>query len=116
MEDRKIKDFISKELSNFEFKRYSKGFKYLSEAILLCIKDINLLDNLSKNVFPKIATKYNEKSLYNVKWCIDQVIKTMYNNTEISTLCNYFGIEENIKPSLKFVIYTIVCKYNRKYC
>ena len=66
--------------------------------------------------FPKIATKYNEKSLYNVKWCIDQVIKTMYNNTEISTLCNYFGIEENIKPSLKFIIYTIVCKYNRKYC
>lgn len=54
MEDRKIKDFISKELSNFEFKRYSKGFKYLSEAILLCIKDINLLDNLSKNVFLKL--------------------------------------------------------------
>ena len=33
MEDRKIKDFISKELSNFEFKRYSKGFKYFGVGV-----------------------------------------------------------------------------------
>lgn len=116
MEDKQIKDFISNELLNFQFKRCSKGFRYLCEVILLCIKDVDLLDNLTKNVFPKIAKKYNEKSLYNVKWCIEQVIKTMYNNTEISILCNYFKIEESIKPSLKFIIYTIVCKYNRKYC
>lgn len=116
MEDKEIRNFISKELENLEFKRYTKGFKYLNEAILLCIKNIDLLDNLNKNVFSKIAEAYNEKSLYNVKWCIEQVIKTMYNNTPISTLCDYFKIEENIKPSLKFIIYTIVCKYNRTYC
>lgn len=115
MNEKQIKDFILKELSNFQFKKYSKEFKYLNEAILICIKDIELLDNLTKNVFPKIAKEYNEKSWYNIKWCIEQSIKTMYNNTKISILCNYFNIEENIKPSLKFIIYTIVCKYNRKY-
>jgi len=60
-EEKKIRDFIYKELSKFNFRRYTKGFKYLSEAIYICIKDENSIENLSKNVFPKILEKYNEK-------------------------------------------------------
>lgn len=110
----KIMNYIHKELSKFNFKKQTKGFKYLCEAIAICIDDENLLDNLSKFVFPKIAEKYNEKSPYNIKWCIDQVIKTMYNNTKIEIICNYFEIDEYIKPSLKFIVYTIVCNYKNK--
>ena len=86
MNDNDIKKFIYNELSKFNFKRETKGFKYLCDAIFICIKDENALDNLSKNVFPQIAKKYNEKSFFKVKWCIEQVLKTMYNNTKISTL------------------------------
>lgn len=111
MEEKKVRDFIFKELSNFEFKKFTKGFKYLTEAIFICINDVNALDNLNKNVYPIIADKFNEASIFNVKWCIEQVVKTMYNNTHIHILCNYFDIDECIKPSLKFIIYTIVCKY-----
>lgn len=106
MEEKKVRYFIFKELSNFKFKKYTKGFKYLNEAIFICINDIDALDNLSKNVFPIIAKKFKEKSILNVKWCIEQVVKTMYNNTEIHILYNYFDIDEYIKPSLKFIIYT----------
>lgn len=111
MEDKQIKEYILNELSKFEFKKYTKGFKYLNEAIFICIKNTDALDNLHKNVFALIAKKYNEKSFLNVKWCIEQIIKTMYNNTEMKIICNYFQLQENIKPSLKFIIYTIVCKY-----
>ena len=114
MNDNDIKKFIYKELSKFNFKRETKGFKYSCDAIFICIKDENALDNLSKNVFPQIAKKYNEKSFFKVKWCIEQVLKTMYNNTKISIISNYFSIDENLKPSLKFIIYTIVCKFNKK--
>lgn len=107
-----ILNFIFKELSKFNFKKQTKGFKYLCDAILICIKDENALDNLSKYVFPKIAKRYNEKTPYNVKWCIEQVIKTMYNNTEIEVICNYFNIDMNTKISLKFIVYTIVRNYN----
>ena len=107
--------FILSELSKFNFKRYSKGFKYLSEAILLCIDNPDYLDNLTKYVFPVIATKYNEISFFNVKWCIEQVLKTMYNNTSTSLISKYFNIDEHLKPSVKLVIYTIVCKYEWKY-
>ena len=114
MNDNDIKKFIYNELSKLNFKRETKGFKYLCDAIFICIKDENALDNLSKNVFPQIAKKYNEKSFFKVKWCIEQVLKTMYNNTKISIISNYFSIDENLKPSLKFIIYTIVCKFNKK--
>lgn len=110
-EEKKIRNFVYKELSKLNFRRYTKGFKYLSEAIYICIEDENCIENLSKNVFPKILEKYNEKSIYNVKWCIDQVIKTMYNNTDIKVLGEYFNLDKDLKPSLKFIVYCIVCKY-----
>lgn len=115
MKEKEAKEFILKELSKFNFKRYTKGFRYLNESIYICIKDSAAMDNLQKNVFPYIAKKYNESSLLKVKWCIEQAIKTMYNNTEQSIICEYFNIEESLKPSLKFIIYTIVCNYEWKY-
>lgn len=111
MVDKEIKNFIHNELSNFNFKMYAKGVRYLEEAIYICIKNENAIENLTKNVFNVIALKYNEKSYLSVKWCIEQVLKTMYNNTKMNVLCNYFNLEENLKPSLKFIIYTISCKY-----
>ena len=93
-EEKKIRNFVYKELSKLNFRRYT-----------------NCIENLSKNVFPKILEKYNEKSIYNVKWCIDQVIKTMYNNTDIKVLGEYFNLDKDLKPSLKFIVYCIVCKY-----
>lgn len=113
MEEENIRIYIEKELSNFEFKKATKGFKYLQEAIYICILNENAMENLTKNVFPQVAKRYNEKSYLNVKWCINQVISTMYNNTNMKVICNYFGLDKNIKPSLKFIIYTIMCKYKR---
>lgn len=115
MNDIDIKKFILRELNKFNFKTYTKGFKYLKEAIYICIVDEDAIDNLSKNVFPKIAAKYNEKSYFNVKWCMEQVIKTIYNNTRIDLISKYFNLDYNFKPSLKFIVYTIVSKYNNNY-
>ncbi|MGN1302434.1 MAG: sporulation initiation factor Spo0A C-terminal domain-containing protein [Clostridia bacterium] len=114
MNEKNIRKFIYDELSNFEFKRYTKGFKYLEEAIYICITNIDAIENLSKNVFPKIQKKFKEKSLLHVKWCMNQVVNTMYNNTRIQKICDYFNLDVNLKPSLKFIIYTIVCKYNNR--
>ena len=113
MHEKRIKIYIQNELSKFEFKKYTKGYKYLVETIYLSIVDSDAIDNLTKNVFPKVADKYNEKTYLNVKWCIEQVVNTMYNNTKIEILCKYFQIDSGIKPSLKFIVYTIKCNYER---
>lgn len=114
MEETKVKKYIIKELLKFKFKRQTKGFKYLIETIYLAIIEPDRIDNLKKDIFPKVAEKYNEKSYLNVKWCIDRVIVTMYNNTEMKIICKYFDLDENIKPSLKFIVYTIMTKYQNK--
>lgn len=111
MKEEDTKQFIIKELSKFSFQQYTKGFKYLVEVIYLSIINENALNNLSKNVFPVVAKRYNEKSFFNVRWCIDKVIESMYNNTDMKIMCNYFNLDYNMKPSLKFIVYTIVCKY-----
>lgn len=115
MKDSQIKEFIKKELGNFKFMRISMGYRYLVDAIFICIKDPNAMNNLNKYVFPKLAEKYNAMSYIHVKWCIEQTIKTMYNNTDANILCQYFNLGKYIKPSLKFFIYTIVSKYEWKY-
>lgn len=115
MKNKEIENFVYNELSRFKFKKSTKGYKYLCETIIMCINEENSIDNLSKSIFPKIAIKYNEKTANNVKWCIEQVIKTMYNNTNSNLICEYFSIEEDTKPSLKSIVYTIMCKYKRKF-
>lgn len=111
MEDVKMKEYIFKELSDLKFVRCSKGYTYLNEAILMCIKNVNLANNLSKNVYTAIAKKYNEKSPRNVKGCIEQTINTMFNNTKPETLYKHFYTDKYEKPTLKLIIWVIVNRY-----
>lgn len=109
----KLKEFINNELSKVKFNQSTKGFKYLEEAIFICVINDDAIDNLSKNVFPKIANEHNEKTSFNVKWCIEQIINTMYNNTDGNILCQNYNLEINSKSTLKHIIYTILCKCYR---
>ncbi|MCI8518954.1 MAG: hypothetical protein HFJ51_02335 [Clostridia bacterium] len=111
MEDIKIKEYIFQELSDLKFVKCSKGYTYLNEAILMCIKDISIANNLSKNVYTVIAKKYKETSPRNVKGCMEQAINTMFNNTKPEILYKHFYTEKYEKPTLKLIIWVIVNKY-----
>ncbi len=115
MDDKQMREFVVKELSKFNFTRYTKGFKYLVDTIVICIKDTNAMDNLWKNVYPFLVEKYHEKSILNLKGCIEQAVITMYEQTDEELISDYFGLEKRIKPTLKLIVYTIVCKYQWKY-
>ena len=112
--EKAIKQFIENELCKFDFRRGTKGYKYLKEAICLCIINENAIDNLTRNVFPIIAKRHDEKSYLSIKWCIEQCITTMYNNTPIDIISKYFMLPENLKPSLKLIINIIVCSKENK--
>ena len=115
MEEKRIKELIKHELNKFEFIRTSMAYRYLIDSIFICIKDPNAIDNLNKNVYTMVAKKHKALSYMNVKWCIEQAIRTMYNNTNSKTMSKYFNLKENIKPSIKYFIYTIVSKIEWKY-
>lgn len=39
-----------------------KGYNYLREAIIMCIEDVSLVDAITKELYPRIAEKFNTNS------------------------------------------------------
>lgn len=90
---------------NFKY----KGTKYILDAILYIYKknNISLLDNLEKNVFPYLCTKYS-KSLNNIKTNIIKATNYAYLYQNKNFIKNYF--KADIKPTPKVVISIILDK------
>lgn len=88
-----------------------KGTQYLLEAILYIYirNNIELLENLEKNVYNHIAIK-NNKNLLNIKTSIIKATNYVYNYQDENKLYEYFSIKIKITP--KLVISTILNKIN----
>lgn len=99
---------IKLELKKLSFRESYRGFKYLVECIyeVYILKDFYNV-NLSKEIFPKIAKKYN-KSIECVHSNIKQAMKIMYYDCDKNTLMEYFKYVEEEKPKLKELIERII--------
>ena len=84
-----------------------KGTQYLLESIvhIYTKNDMNLLENLEKNVYKHIATQNSKKTL-NIKTSIIKATNYVYNYQDENKLYEYFSIEIKITP--KLVISTIL--------
>ena len=82
--------------------------KYLSESIYECYFKKNKYNfNLSKDIYPIIAKKYNKKiSLIGAD--IFQAILMMFYDTDENILCNYFNCTITQKPKTKALIIAIL--------
>ncbi len=86
-----------------------KGTQYLLESIMYIYtkKEMNLLENLEKNVYKYISEK-NNKSLLNIKTSIIKSTNYVYGYQNKNVLDEYFSIDIKITP--KLVISTILEK------
>ena len=67
-----------------------KGYLYLREAIKLVVNNIDLLDSVTKKLYPKVAEKYNTTP-NRVERAIRHAIEVTWNRGNISVLNEYFG-------------------------
>ena len=102
---------IIKELMYLGYDFSHKGTKYLIDIIYItCIRyNENIIENLSKTIYPIIAKKYGQKS-NNIKSKVIRATETMYYNCEESKLKKYFMYEDIKKPKVKTVIATVIAK------
>lgn len=101
---------IKKEMEKLNFNFSYIGTKYLYDCICECAKNYNIYDiNLTKNIYPIIAKKYNKK-ISSIKANIFHSEMIMYYETEEKTLKNYFGYNVIYKPKTKDIITTILQK------
>ena len=100
------------ELVNLKYNVKHNGTKYIMESIAFIINNKNyniLLENLEKNVYPIIAN-WHKKTPGNIKSNIVKATNNMYNDCNMEYLLKYFQYNDDIKPTPKVVISTIINK------
>lgn len=78
-----------------------KGFQYLREAIKLSIKEPDIINSITKELYPAIASRF-ETSPSKVERAIRHAIEVAWNRGKIENINTIFGIrvyENNEKPT-----------------
>ena len=78
-----------------------KGYQFLKEAIKLTFKNPNYINNITKELYPAIAEKF-ETSASKVERAIRHAIEIAWNRGKIETINSIFGIkiyDSNDRPT-----------------
>ena len=67
-----------------------KGYQYVREAIILCVKDTNMINSVTKLLYPTIAKNHATTSS-RVERAIRHAIELAWDRGNVDTLNSYFG-------------------------
>ena len=98
-------------LRNLGIPCHVKGYQYLQTAILLCIKDYTLINNITTKLYPIIAQKYTTTPLH-VERAIYNAIKMEWKRADLELFNSIFGCDS--KPTNSEFIATIVDEFSPK--
>lgn len=105
-----IREKIRTELEYIGYNLSYNGSRYLEETIFELYKNKeSYFDNLSKDIYPIIAKKY-DKSVNTIKCNIIRATDIMYYECNIERLKSYFKFYTDSKPKPKLVAFTILNK------
>lgn len=105
--EKTLRSRIKEELKSLKYNYSYKGTKYLEESIYLLYKNGYEKDNLSRDVYPIIAKKYNAK-IQTVKCDIIQASANSYYECEQKKMEEYFGLELTSKPKTKDIMFAVM--------
>jgi two-component system response regulator (stage 0 sporulation protein A) len=72
-----------------------KGYYYLREAIMMAIKNMDIINSITKQLYPSVAKKYNTTSS-RVERAIRHAIEVAWGRGDVDILNSYFGYTINI--------------------
>lgn len=108
--EEKIKNKIFNEISYLGFDITHKGTKYLLESIeYIILNPEKEISKLERDIYPVLSKKYGE-STHNIKCSINRATTSMYYECDVNKLKKYFYFKDDIKPSVKTIIDTIINK------
>ena len=94
-----------------------KGYQYLREAIMMSVEDIEMLNSITKILYPSIAKKY-QTTPSRVERAIRHAIEVAWSRGKMETLDSLFGYTINIgkgKPTNSEFIALIADKIRLQY-
>lgn len=94
-----------------------KGYHYLREAIMQCVHNVEMLESITKVLYPTVAKKFSTTSS-RVERAIRHAIEIAWDRGDIDTLNTYFGYTINVgkgKPTNSEFIALITDKIRLNY-
>jgi two-component system response regulator (stage 0 sporulation protein A) len=88
--DRNLENDITNIIHDIGIPAHIKGYQYLRDSILLSVKDNDVINSITKILYPTIAKKYQTTSS-RVERAIRHAIEVAWNRGNTDTLNNLFG-------------------------
>ena len=85
-----IETQVTKIIHQIGVPAHIKGYQYLRTAILLTIKDSDVINSVTKVLYPSVAKKY-QTTTSRVERAIRHAIEVAWDRGDVDTLNSYFG-------------------------
>ncbi len=89
-DDHEIETQVTKIIHQIGIPAHIKGYQYLRSAILMTIKDNEIINSVTKVLYPSVAKKY-QTTTSRVERAIRHAIEVAWDRGDIDTLNSYFG-------------------------
>lgn len=89
-EDAKLEVTVSEIMHEIGVPAHIKGYQYLREAIMLCVGDSNIMNSVTKLLYPTVAKKYGTTPS-RVERAIRHAIEVAWDRGDVDVLSSYFG-------------------------
>ena len=95
--DRKVESMVTEVIHEIGVPAHIKGYQYIREAIIFTVKDMELINAVTKALYPMVAKKFGTTSS-RVERAIRHAIEVAWDRGDIEVLQKYFGYTvSNIK-------------------
>ena len=81
---------VTKVIHQIGVPAHIKGYQYLRTAILLTVKDSDIINSVTKELYPSVAKKY-QTTTSRVERAIRHAIEVAWDRGDVDTLNSYFG-------------------------
>lgn len=87
---RDIESSVTKVIHEIGVPAHIKGYQYLRDAIMMAIKDMDIINSITKQLYPSIANDYNTTPS-RVERAIRHAIEVAWGRGHVEVLNNLFG-------------------------
>lgn len=91
---RNLEQYVTSVIHEIGVPAHIKGYQYLRDAIMLCINDMDLLNSITKVLYPEIAKKY-ETTPSRVERALRHAIEVAWSRGKMDTIYALFGYTIN---------------------
>lgn len=116
-EDKNLEKDVTDMIHEIGVPAHIKGYHYLREAIMMCVKDVEMLNSITKVLYPTIADNF-QTTPSRVERAIRHAIEVAWSRGRMETLDGLFGYTINTgkgKPTNSEFIALIADKIRLRY-